>query len=266
MPPPVPDVAQPVVVTECWVEACAFEKEVLPPDNHIVFRPLSFPTPLPGADAITVHVTGFGTDSSVFLRRLLKGVGTLPGGEQVLITGMNVEKMMVRNVTTHLVMAAPTGTKFEKAKEWGVAVVGESWVWALKDGRIDDVAKHSLMGSEFASSPRLMAAAADDTTPKAKTLTARYRSSLDVPTPDLTRKSRSETPNAPAPLSPKERVLNRATTSPNGSATPAASPPKATVSSHDDVTAQLRRLAEGDAAPRSTVVRAHRRLHQKRPH
>lgn len=64
-----------MVVTECWVEACIYEKALLPPEKNVIFGPLPFATPLAGADAITAHVSGFSTEQSVYLRRMLKAAG-----------------------------------------------------------------------------------------------------------------------------------------------------------------------------------------------
>lgn len=64
-------------MTECWIEACCFEQSFLPPDSNLVFRPLPFPIPLAGAEEYVVHVTGFPSDVSVFLRRMLRAIGKL---------------------------------------------------------------------------------------------------------------------------------------------------------------------------------------------
>ncbi len=71
------DGPQPTVVTECWVEACIYEKALLSPEGNVIFRPLPFDTPLAGAEAITAHVSGFPTDQAVYLRRMLKAAGEL---------------------------------------------------------------------------------------------------------------------------------------------------------------------------------------------
>lgn len=238
-----PDVSPPEVVTECWVEACAHEKAVLAPDSNLVFRPLPFPMPLAGANEIFVHVTGFKTEQGVYLRRLLKAAGKLSPWRP-LTTGMNVQNKLDRDRTTHVVLAAPQGVKYEKAMEWGMAIVRQSWVWALgNEGRIDPVEKHALVDGGGEAGP--------SSAPRASS--ARFGTSLDVPTLGLTRRSRASTPSGGnVPLSPKERVLNRATDTPDDSASPATTPKATAV--HDDVTAQLRRLAEGDAAPRSAAV------------
>lgn len=52
---------------------------------------------------------------------------------------------MSKNRTTHIVMGTPKANKREKALEWGVKVVRESWVWAMgKEGRIAPVEEHAL--------------------------------------------------------------------------------------------------------------------------
>ena len=63
------------MVTECWVEACCFEGRMISPDDHIVFRPLTGPMPVPGAEKLNVHISGFASHETVYLRRLLKAIG-----------------------------------------------------------------------------------------------------------------------------------------------------------------------------------------------
>lgn len=67
------------LVTECWVESCCFQRKLLSPDDNLVFRPLNVPTPIPGAEPLLVHISGFPTEVTVYLRRLLKTIGELRG-------------------------------------------------------------------------------------------------------------------------------------------------------------------------------------------
>ncbi|KAL7422194.1 protein kinase activating protein dpb11 [Cryptotrichosporon argae] len=103
------------VVTECWVEGCCFEKKILDPATKLFFRPLAIPTPVPGAASLVVHISGFSTENSVYLKRLLRALG-----------GVYSEKL--NRAATHLVCAAPAGQKYFKANEWGVKVVQQSWL------------------------------------------------------------------------------------------------------------------------------------------
>lgn len=67
------------VVTECWVEGSCFAQRMLSPDEHLVFRPLSVALPVPDAARLLVHISGFPTEMSVYLRRLLKTLGACAG-------------------------------------------------------------------------------------------------------------------------------------------------------------------------------------------
>lgn len=68
---------RPLVVTECWIEGSCFEQRLLDPDSHLVFRPLTSPMPIPGAQKFLVHMSGFSSENAVYLRRLLRVIGEL---------------------------------------------------------------------------------------------------------------------------------------------------------------------------------------------
>jgi DNA replication regulator DPB11 len=48
---------------------------MISPDEHIVFRPLAAPMPVPRVDSLMVHLSGFTTGETVYLRRLLRAIG-----------------------------------------------------------------------------------------------------------------------------------------------------------------------------------------------
>lgn len=62
-------------MTECWVEGCCFEARLIPPAEQIVFRPLEIDFPIPGAEKVIVHITGYTVELSVYLKRLIKALG-----------------------------------------------------------------------------------------------------------------------------------------------------------------------------------------------
>ncbi|WVF72304.1 hypothetical protein IAT40_007117 [Kwoniella sp. CBS 6097] len=107
-----------VVITECWVEGCCFEERLLSPDKHIVFQPLPAPMPISGASKLIVHLSGFSAENSVYMRRLLRAIG-------------GTISIKLNKQTTHLVSVLNSGQKVEKAREWGVKVMQESWLIAM---------------------------------------------------------------------------------------------------------------------------------------
>ncbi|ORY32222.1 hypothetical protein BCR39DRAFT_523376 [Naematelia encephala] len=118
------------VVTECWVEGCCFEQKLLSPDDHLVFQPLPAPMPIPGAGKLLVHLSGFSTADTVYLRRLLRAIG----GEL---------SVKLNRQSTHLVCAQPTGQKYEKAHEWGVSVVKDTWLFGMgRSGVLEPESAH----------------------------------------------------------------------------------------------------------------------------
>lgn len=157
-----------------------------------------------------------------------------------LTPGVEVSKILARGKITHIVVAAPEGKKFDTAKQWGLSIVKSSWVWTMAhEGRIDPVEQHAF-GPEGEIVKTESASSEERKTP------------AGVGTPADSGRQ--------APLSATERVLNSAMRSPSRSrsnppshtASPASKPAQGPV--QDDVTAQLRRLAEGDAAPRAVLV------------
>lgn len=253
MPPAQPGEPTPTLVTECWVEGCCFEQRLLDPDATLVFRPLSVPCPIPGAENLLVHISGFPTETTVYLKRLLKTVG-----------GVLSEKLNRR--TTHLVCAVPEGQKWTKAHEWGVTCVKDSWLWDMgRTGVIDDVANH-LHGADMnGAAPTLArsAVASGEGLSSANEISGSSLSARGLKsTPTHVDKSASNV--LQSPKASTERLLNRANTvperSPGRKGTPGASaaissPSALGSGSGSDVTAALRRLAEGPDAPtRSKVV------------
>jgi hypothetical protein len=122
-------------------------------------------------------------------------------------------------------------------------------VWTMaNEGRIDPIEQHAF-GPEAGGTPRKIAKTDSTASEEAQSQL------LGTPLGGTGSGSRQ------APLSATERVLNQATRSPSrGRSNPpshAASPAgkAAPTPVQDDVTAQLRRLAEGDAAPRAVLVR-----------
>lgn len=119
-----PNGHEPTVVTECWVEGCCFEQTLLPIDKHLVFRPLPAAMPVPGTAGMSIHLSGLSTESSTYLRRLVRVIGA-------------TQAVSLNKQTTHLVSGKSEGPKVDKAREWGLSVVSEGWLLAI--GRLGTV-------------------------------------------------------------------------------------------------------------------------------
>ncbi|OCF35397.1 hypothetical protein I316_02947 [Kwoniella heveanensis BCC8398] len=130
-----------VVITECWVEGCCFEERLLSPDKHIVFRPLPAPMPISGASNLIVHLSGFSAENNVYMRRLLRAIG-------------GTLSIKLNKQTTHLVSVLNSGQKVEKAREWGVKVMKESWLIAMaRSGAIEQEDGHRWLPGFAATGP-----------------------------------------------------------------------------------------------------------------
>jgi hypothetical protein len=121
----VDNVKRPMTVTECWVEACCFEQKLLSTTKHLVFQPLPASMPISGTKTFNIHLSGYSSDQVTYLRRLVRVIGAT-----------NVASM--NRLTTHLVTNRREGPKVEKAREWGIVIVGEEWL--LEMGRTGQVA------------------------------------------------------------------------------------------------------------------------------
>ncbi|GAA5896339.1 hypothetical protein JCM5296_002949 [Sporobolomyces johnsonii] len=126
----------PRVVTVCWLELCIFAVTVLAPANRILDRPIPYACPVPGADKLKLHFSGFGPEEEPIMhhnRRFVKAIGA-------------TSTTLFDRTNTHLIVAAldadPTLTpsqldgtmnpKIAKAGQWGVEIRSLSWLrkWA----------------------------------------------------------------------------------------------------------------------------------------
>ncbi|WWD15806.1 hypothetical protein CI109_100230 [Kwoniella shandongensis] len=118
------------VVTECWVEGCCFEERLLSPNDHIVFKPLPAPMPVEGTSKLLVHLSGFSAENTVYMRRLLRAIG-------------GTLSVKLNRQTTHLVSVPTVGQKVEKAREWGVIVVKDTWLITMaRTGKLEPDENH----------------------------------------------------------------------------------------------------------------------------
>ncbi|TXT13776.1 hypothetical protein VHUM_01143 [Vanrija humicola] len=227
--PPMPDLpagqTPPQVVTECWVEGCCFSQRLLSPSENLVFQPVSFTQAIPEAAPLLVHISGFSTETNVYLRRLLRTIG-----------GTLSERL--NKQATHLVCASPAGLKYDKAREWGLTVVRDSWLWTMgRTGVMEPASAHAHEAD--AGAPR--------GTPGARSLKL---------TPTHVDVARTDSNPLSPPKPTTERLLNRATVSPRRRTASAPTVGATANGSRDDFTAALRKLAEDPAPQRSKLPAA----------
>jgi len=127
---------------------------MISPDDHIVFRPLSGPMPVPGAEELNVHISGFASHETVYLRRLLKAIGA----ERHLVLliradspGAPLSQKMNRQ-TTHLISENTDTAKAKKSPEWGIKLVKQSWLLAIgRSGKLEPESEHAFEGFSAAN-------------------------------------------------------------------------------------------------------------------
>ncbi|KAF8151040.1 hypothetical protein B0H34DRAFT_160966 [Crassisporium funariophilum] len=101
--------------TECWLEQCIYEERLCAAAEHVSHVPLGISIPIPGAERVVVSLSGFEQSETCALKRLFRALG------------ITLSPTFSRR-STHLLCPSGTGLKFDKAREWGVPVVGLGWV------------------------------------------------------------------------------------------------------------------------------------------
>ncbi|KAF4614207.1 hypothetical protein D9613_008021 [Agrocybe pediades] len=104
--------------TECWLEQCIYADRVCEPEEQISSVPLGIEIPVFGAENILMAISGFDQSEACGLKRLFRALG-------ITFTPTFSRKC------THLLCPSGTGQKYEKAREWGVPVVGREWLMML---------------------------------------------------------------------------------------------------------------------------------------
>ncbi|KAJ3786508.1 hypothetical protein GGU10DRAFT_310805 [Lentinula aff. detonsa] len=127
--------------TECWLEKCLHKEIICPPDDHITFTPVGVQCPIAGADNVRISFSGFDEAERFFMTRLMKVLG--------LTLLSNFSKR-----ATHLLCPSAEGLKFEKAREWGIPVVGMAWLQETKrNGLVPDVQEYLVPQSQLDGNP-----------------------------------------------------------------------------------------------------------------
>ncbi|KIY66758.1 hypothetical protein CYLTODRAFT_491227 [Cylindrobasidium torrendii FP15055 ss-10] len=123
--------------TECWLEQSLHVEKICMPDEHLTFTPLAIQTPIPGVEKIRLSLSGLETNIALFTRRLLR------------VLGMEVEPVFSKKVT-HLLCPSGVGAKYNRAREWGIPVIGMGWVEeAARTGELVDLTPY-LVGGDAA--------------------------------------------------------------------------------------------------------------------
>ncbi|KAF9554743.1 hypothetical protein CPC08DRAFT_726916 [Agrocybe pediades] len=104
--------------TECWLEQCIYADRVCEPEEQISSVPLGIEIPVFGAENILMAISGFDQSEACGLKRLFRALG-------ITFTPTFSRKC------THLLCPSGTGQKYDKAREWGVPVVGREWLMML---------------------------------------------------------------------------------------------------------------------------------------
>ncbi|KAJ7047172.1 hypothetical protein C8F04DRAFT_1387638 [Mycena alexandri] len=120
--------------TECWLEQCLFTDVLVPPEAHCCFVPLGVKGPLDGANKLTLSLSGFEANEACWVRRMLEALG------------ITLAPAFSRS-TTHLLCPSGTGSKYTRARQWGVPIVSMEWLAAMaREGRVPAVGEFLVEG------------------------------------------------------------------------------------------------------------------------
>ncbi|KAH9518689.1 PAX-interacting protein 1 [Bulinus truncatus] len=110
------------VVTAFWLNDCLLQKKMVPPWQAL-HLPLSFHSEKPGFNQM-ISVTNFDGEERVRLKQMIHAIGAKYTG-------------YMTHHNSALICKKPGGMKFEKAKEWRIAVVNVQWLSDLVLGNMD---------------------------------------------------------------------------------------------------------------------------------
>ncbi|KAK6973828.1 PAX-interacting protein 1 [Biomphalaria glabrata] len=110
------------VVTAFWLNDCLLQKKMVPPWQAL-HLPLSFHSEKPGFNQM-ISVTNFDGEERVRLKQMINAIGAKYTG-------------YMTHHNSALICKKPGGMKFEKAKEWRIAVVNVQWLSDLVLGNMD---------------------------------------------------------------------------------------------------------------------------------
>lgn len=100
--------------------------------------------PIGGTSGFTIHLSGISAEGNTYLRRLIRVIGAS-------------QAVSLNRQTTHLVSGRKDGPKVDKAREWGIKVVSEAWLFAMgrsghvereTDYPVDSISTTTVTGDE----------------------------------------------------------------------------------------------------------------------
>ncbi|XP_035826554.1 PAX-interacting protein 1 [Aplysia californica] len=110
------------VVSAFWLNDCLMQKKMSPPWQAL-HLPLSFNSEKPGFNQM-ISVTNFDGEERMRLKQMINAIGAKYTG-------------YMTHHNSALICKKPGGMKFEKAKEWRIAVVNVQWLSDLVLGHMD---------------------------------------------------------------------------------------------------------------------------------
>ena len=110
------------VISAFWLNDCLMQKKMVPPWQAL-HLPLSFNSEKPGFNQM-ISVTNFDGDERMRLKQMINAIGAKYTG-------------YMTHHNSALICKKPGGMKFEKAKEWRIAVVNVQWLSDLVLGNMD---------------------------------------------------------------------------------------------------------------------------------
>ncbi|KAL3835828.1 hypothetical protein ACJMK2_021298 [Sinanodonta woodiana] len=138
------------VVTNAWLQMCIERDMLLPVDGNPLFQPIEFNidgNPLADCVLSISGIAGVERDCLVHIAELL---------------GATCQEYFVRvarsnfKASTHLIVNAPEGSKFEAAKKWNIPAVSRDWLFACAKSGINEPEENYLIENVLQNNDQCM--------------------------------------------------------------------------------------------------------------
>lgn len=143
------------VVSICWLELCIHFNTLVVPSDRLLERPLPYICPIPGAEAICAHFSGYSEASPVLhhIRRFLSAIGATFSRQLTRrVTHLVVGNLDEASADPISAVPGSNPAKVAKAREWEIPIVS---LRTLRE-EVDELAGRQGNTARRASSANLL--------------------------------------------------------------------------------------------------------------
>ncbi|GFS61654.1 DNA topoisomerase 2-binding protein 1-A [Nephila pilipes] len=127
------------IITNCWLQKCVEDSRIYEFDENELFRPIHIPPGKKPFESFVISISQYSGTERDCLMYLSENLGATV--QEYFVRKANRSRGILSN--THLIAAAPEGSKYEAAKKWKIPAVTKQWVLdAAKSGAAPSVDKY----------------------------------------------------------------------------------------------------------------------------